>query len=299
MRLTLRQLQIFRAIAEHGSTLAAAASLPLSQSATSAALGELEALLGARLFDRIGKRLLLNETGRALLDPARAALEAAQDIERRFGMDAHALGDLPARIRLGASTTVGNYLLPPRIAALMREQPRAGVELRIGNTQEIVGAVLRLEVDAGVIEGPSHADELEVRRWREDVLVIVAAPDHPLAKRRRRCGVEDLRRQRWLLREGGSGTREAVDSALLPHLGGYATATRLGSTEAIKQAAAAGLGIACLSLCAVRDLLQLGRLALLRTELPALSRPLYRIRHRDKRFSPALARLLDERAEAS
>ncbi|CAM4334331.1 LysR family transcriptional regulator [Kerstersia similis] len=293
MRITLRQLQIFTAIAEHGSTTAAASSIPLSQSATSAALGELESMLGASLFDRIGKRLQLNETGRALLDPARSLLDMARDIEINFGMDDASPGmPLPARIRLGASTTIGNYLMPERIARLLDTHALASVEMRIGNTQEIVGAVLRREVDAGVIEGPCHSDELEALPWLSDELVFVVAARHPLAQLPEPCGLELLRQQRWLLRESGSGTREAVDNVLLPHLGNFDQALQLGSTEAIKQAAAAGLGIACLSRSAVQDLLALGRLHLLQTTLPALHRQLYRIRHRSKQFSPALALLL-------
>lgn len=294
MRLTLRQLRIFLAIAEHGTTIAAAESLPLSQSATSNALGELESLLGAPLFDRIGRRLQLNETGRALLAPARAALEAVAGIERDFGLEEGGSGH-PVRLRVGASTTVGNYLLPPRIAALLRQHPGAGVELRIGNTREIVEAVARLEVDAGLIEGPCHLEALEVQPWQADPLVLVAAPPHPLAGRAE-IGPATLAAQTWLLREPGSGTRESVDNALLPHLGGFARALQLGSTEAIKRTVSTGAGIACLSRHAVADALQAGSLVELRTCLPALSRPLYRVRHPGKRFSPALARLLDASA---
>lgn len=292
MRVTLRQLQIFLAIADHGSTTAAAVALPLSQSATSNALGELETLLGAPLFDRIGKRLQLNETGRALLDPARAALDAAEGIERDFGIGLPGAGRRPpARIRLGASTTIGNYLIPPRIAALQRDYPEAAVELRIGNTRSIVEAVLRREVDAGVIEGPAHEDTLEVEPWLEDPLVMVCAPTHPLVAQR--CDRERLRQTTWLLRETGSGTREAVEAAVLPHLGRFSQPMQLGSTEAIKQAAAVGLGVTCLSVSAVSDLMALGRLVELSTDLPPLRRTLFRVRHRDKRLSPALLALLD------
>lgn len=124
-------------------------------------------------------------------------------------------------------------------------------------------------------------------------MVLVAAPDHPLA-RQPASAEPALRAQRWLLREPGSGTRESVDNVVLPHLGGFDETLQLGSTEAIKQAAAAGLGIACLSRCAVEDLCALGRLVELDTTLPPLHRRLYRVRHRGKRFSPALAALLDE-----
>ncbi len=291
MHLTLRQLQIFLAIAETGSTTAAGARLPLSQSATSAALAELEAGLGVPLFDRLGKRLLLNETGRALLDPARALLDDAAQIEHRFG-GARDGQLLPARVRLGASTTIGNYLMPERMAQCLVRWPAMEVSLRIGNTREIVEAVLRLEVDAGVIEGPCHESELEVLPWRDDPLLVLAGATHPLANGRQ-LSIAELRSQRWLLREVGSGTRESVEQALLPHLGGFEHSLQLGSTEAIKQGAVAGLGITCLSRSAVQDQLALGKLVVLTSRLPALSRPLYRIRHRGRPWSDSVRHLLD------
>lgn len=291
MKITLRQLQIFVAIAEHGSTTAAAEQIPLSQSATSAALAELELLLGTSLFDRIGKRLSLNETGRSLLEAARGTINNVQEIERNFGMGEGR--SLPAWIRLGASTTLGNYVMPERIAKLLRTEPLTQVQMRIGNTQEIISAVQRLDVDAGVIEGPCHADDLDVQPWGIDELVVVASPEHKLARDSQRCSIEALRAQRWLVREAGSGTRESVDNVLLPHLGGFSSSMQLGSTEAIKQAVGAGLGIACLSSCSVQDLLALGRLTVLTTALPPLERMLYRIAHRSKCFSPSLTRLLE------
>lgn len=294
MRLTLRQLQIFSAIAELGSTTAAAASIPLSQSATSAALAELESLLGAPLFDRVGKRLVLNETGRALQLRARVALNAAMEIERDFGVgDGDRDSFLPALIRIGASTTIGNYVMPARIARLQREQPDIAVDMRIGNTQEVVNAVLRMEVDAGLIEGPCHSEGLDVQPWGTDRMVIVAAPDHPLATLGRPATAQELGQERWLLRESGSGTRELLDQLLLPHLGGFALATQLGDTEAIKEGTATGLGISCLSLCAVGDQLALGRLVVLQTALPPLDRAFYRIRHQFKSFSAPLSALLE------
>ncbi|MGO4394458.1 LysR family transcriptional regulator [Variovorax sp. M-6] len=298
MRVTLRQLHIFSAIAELGSTTAAAASIPLSQSATSAALAELESLLGSALFDRVGKRLILNETGRALHVRARAALNAAMEIERDFGVGGGAEHAFPpAHIRLGASTTIGNYVMPARIAQLQRELPRIAVELRIGNTQDVVNAVLRMEVDAGLIEGPCHADGLEVQHWATDRMVIVAAADHPFAMLGRPVSALELGKERWLLREGGSGTRELLDQLLLPHLGGFASSTQLGDTEAIKQATAVGLGIACLPLCTVGDQVALGRLVILHTALPLLDRPLYCIRHQFKKFSAPLDALLAAESE--
>src|ERR1700685_577879 len=127
MRLTLRQLQIFRAISSCGSTTAGALSVSLSQSATSAALNELETAWGARLFDRVGKRIVLNDNGRAVLPAALAVLDGVHGIEAAFqSADRGFLVDL----RWSASTTIGNYLLPAVLARFRESYPRARLELR-------------------------------------------------------------------------------------------------------------------------------------------------------------------------
>lgn len=287
MRLTLRQLQIFRAIAETGSTVAAAERVALSQSATSVALTELERVLDARLFDRVGRRLVLNDRGRALLPAAIALLDDARDIEAAFGP-----GGTAADLRLAASTTIGHYVLPGLLAGFRAAHPDARLDLRVGNTREVVEAVSAFEADLGFIEGPCHAEAVCVTPWREDELVIVAAPDHPLARSGERLPLRRLRELRWLLREPGSGTREAVEQALLPHLNHLPVDMTLGSSEAIKNAVAAGLGVSCLSRSVVRDLLELGRLVVLPTTLPRLGRQLSWIRHEKKRLSEALQAFL-------
>jgi DNA-binding transcriptional LysR family regulator len=290
MHLTLRQWQVVVTIADAGTTAAAGQRLGLSQSATSAALNELEGQVAAPLFDRIGRRLVLNAHGRALLAPARALLVAAAELETQAGVGrAHDSGRLPLRLRIGASTTIGNYLLPTRIATLLAANPQADVDLRIGNSADVVAAVQRLEVDLGLIEGPCHESGLQVLPWQRDALVIVAAASAELPER---VDLPTLAGARWLLREPGSGTREAVEQGLLPHLHHFARSMQLGSTEAIKQAAAAGLGIACLSRLAVADLVALGSLRILDTPLPPLSRQLWVVRHPGKRVPPPLAELL-------
>ncbi|MEN5393694.1 LysR family transcriptional regulator [Stenotrophomonas sp. TWI377] len=294
MHLTLRQWQVFVSIADAGTTAAAGAQLALSQSATSAALNELESHLASPLFDRIGRRLVLNPQGRALLDPARALLVAAADLERLAGAGQSSAGVLPLLLRLGASTTIGNYLLPSCVAALLADNPQAQVDLRIGNSADVVAAVQRLEVDLGLIEGPCHESGLQVLPWQRDDLVIVAAPGTTPT-----CmDVAALAQARWLLREPGSGTREEVEQALLPHLHHFARAMQLASTEAIKQAAAAGLGLACLSRHAVADLLALGSVRVVETPVPPMSRQLWVVRHPAKRVPAALWALLGLPADA-
>lgn len=296
MRLSLRQLSIFIAVADTGSTTAAALRVALSQSATSGALNELEGLLGALLFDRIGKRLVLNDNGRALLPQARALLDAAQAIESQFGVGGAPNGApaLASQLRVGASTTIGNYLLPALVASYRRDWPTTAIDVRIGNTRDVAAGVARLEVDMGLIEGPCHEAELAVSPWREDELVVVCGAGHALAPApgRPRVSQASLRQAVWLLREPGSGTREAVENALLPHLHQWGGEMQLGSTEAIKQAAAEGLGLACLSRYAVQDQVALGRLVVLNTTLPRLSRMFYLVHHRQKQFSVPLARFV-------
>jgi DNA-binding transcriptional LysR family regulator len=283
-------------VADTGSTTAAGERVSLSQSATSGSLNELESLLGARLFDRIGKRLLLNDNGRALLPEARALLDRVQEIESQFGLGSTgpATAPLVTRLRVGASTTIGNYVLPALIAGYSRAWPGAAVDVVIGNTRDVAAAVTRLEVDIGLIEGPCHETELRVSPWLHDELVIVAAPTHALVQpcEQTRVSLKALRQASWLLREPGSGTREAVEHALLPHLHHLNGDMQPGSTEAIKQAAAEGLGPACLSLCAVQDLVTLGRLVVLRTTLPRLTRRFYLVHHQKKRLSGNLQRFV-------
>jgi DNA-binding transcriptional LysR family regulator len=291
MRLTLRQLQIFRAIALEGSTTAAALSVPLSQSAASAALKELERLLGARVFDRVGKRLLLNDSGRALLPMALAVLDGAHSLEAAFASGSEAL---PVDLHIYASTTIGNYILPSILARFKDTVPGARLELQIGNTLDVVTAVRDFATDLGFIEGPSHAKDILVSPWRDDELVVVAAPSHSLAKasKQRRLSVKQLAQAQWLLRESGSGTRETVESALLPHLLNIPLSMTLGSSEAIKNAVAEGLGISCLSRSVVKDLLAAKRLCVLNTALPKLTRTFLMIHHERKVLSEPLRQFI-------
>jgi len=291
MHLSLRQLQIFRAIALTGSTTAAALAVPLSQSAASAALKELERALGARFFDRVGKRLVLNDNGRALLPMALAVLDGAQNLEAAFLSNTQALA---VELRLFSSTTIGNYVLPALLARFREKVPAARLELQIGNTLDVVNAVRDFETDLGFIEGPSHAKDIIVMPWLEDELVIVASPSHPLAKaaKQRKLNVRQLAAAQWLLREVGSGTRETVEQALLPHLLNIPASMTLGSSEAIKNAVAEGLGVSCLSRSVVRDLVAANRLSVLATALPRLTRRFLMIHHERKVLSEPLRKFI-------
>lgn len=282
-RLTLRQMQIFRGVAESGSTAAAAADLALSQSAVSSAIIELERLLELRLFDRIGKRLRLNENGRAVMPQALALLDGAGALERWARDRDSQIGVL----RLGASTTIGNYLLPRILAEFQRalalpSRNALQVQVVIANTAAITGQVAAFELDLGLIEGPCHEPELTVQPWLEDELLLVAAARDPILQLARPIPLATLREAIWLLRESGSGTRETIDQLLTPHLHQLRAGIEFGNSEAIKRAAASGLGITCLSRYVVEDFLASGLLVAPITELPKLTRRFHLVTHRLK-----------------
>ncbi len=297
LRLTLRQLQIFVAVARSGSTTAASADIALSQSATSSAINELERLLSMQLFDRAGRRLLLNDNGRALLPRALAMLDSAAGVEQ-MSRDA---GAQLQSLRIGASMTIGNYVLPALLARFIGQRHRDlssswHSSVAIANTAVIARRVAEFELDVGLIEGACHEAALRVTPWLGDELLIVASPDCPFARAAHdghRVPVRDLREAVWLLREPGSGTRESTDQALLPQLRSYRRSIELGSLEAIKQAAASDLGLACLSPWVVDDFIATGRLVVLPTTLPRLTRQCHLVLHRDKQATPALSAFID------
>lgn len=208
MHITLRQLEVFAEVLKSGSTTQASVVLSLSQSAVSAALADVEGQLGVQLFDRVGKRLVINEHGRLLYPKALALLEQAGEIERLFSKDNGSL-------RIGASSTIGNYMLPGMIASYRLDFPATPLELNVGNTNDVINAVAEFRVDLGLIEGPCSVPELITQPWLDDQLVVFCAPGNPLAGQS--VTLETLAQAPWILRERGSGTREVLDHLLLPH----------------------------------------------------------------------------------
>ncbi len=295
MRITLRQLQIFVAVARTSSTTEAGKSLPLSQSATSAAINDIESLLNTQLFDRVGKRLVLNDNGRLLLPNALALLEGAIDIEQQFTSKQ---SNMISQLRLGASTTIGNYILPALIAGCRQVKQGSGCEvtptmlLAIANSPKTAQAVANYEIDAGFIEGHCHEPNLDVIPWLQDELLIVSSPSHPFAKQDK-VSIDMLQRTYWLMREAGSGTRETVEYELLRYLSHLNIGMEFGGAEAIKRATAEGLGVSCLSRWSIADYLESGKLVVLDTELPKLTRTFHIVLHRQKYLSENLKHFLN------
>lgn len=284
LRVSLRQLEVFVATALGGSTRAGADRVARSQSAASSALADLEDALGARLFDRLGRRLVLNENGRALLPRAQSLLDQSAEVQALF-LGAHA-----APLRVAASFTIGEYLLPERISRWTALHPQSRVRLQIANTSEVIEAVARFDADVGFIEGTQTHPDLVLLPWLNDELVIVAAPGHPLAGLT--ASARQLAAAVWVLREPGSGTRQATDAWLLRNLEQVQVGFELGSTEAIKAVVASGLGLACLSRFAVQQSLADQRLVELHTRLPKAVRKLAIVLHRDKLPGRATAAFL-------
>ena len=296
MRYTLRQLEVFLAVARDASVSRAARALAMSQSAASGSLAELERQFGVQLFDRIGKRLALSALGRSVRARAEAVLEQAGELERALGA-----GDEAGRLRVGATLTIGNYLAPPLVARFLREQPGADVALAVANTAEIARQVQNFEIDVALVEGEVAHPDLELSPWRDDELVVFCAPDHPFA-RKRALSDGDLRGAVWIVREQGSGTRQAFDRAMRGLLPDLRIGLTLQHTEAIKGAVAAGLGVGCVSRIAVADAFANGSLRPCRVPHRDFRRRFFFLLHRHKHRGPGVQRWLrlcrDQRDEA-
>jgi DNA-binding transcriptional LysR family regulator len=247
MRYTLRQLEVFLAVARSESVSRAGQELAMSQSAVSGALADLERQFDVQLFDRVGKRLQLSTLGRALRPRAEALHEQAGELERAFA-DRAEIGV----VRVGATLTIGNYLTVPLMARFMREHEGARVTLVVANTADIAAKVANFEIDVGLIEGEIQHADLDVTPWREDELAVFCAPSHPFAKKRA-LRDDDLREAAWIVREPGSGTRQGFDHAMYGLLPELHIALELQHTEAIKSAVEAGVGVGCVSHIALEE----------------------------------------------
>lgn len=279
-----RQLEVFVHAAASGSLSAAAARLHLTQPAASMALAEMERLLGSRVFDRVPGGLRLNARGRELLPLAQELLERHAEFTRAASDGDHLLA---GELRIGTSNTVGNYRVGELLGAFVAAQPEAVIRLQVANTETITQGVLEHALDIGCVEGPVIHPEIEVTPWRDDVLVVCAPPGHPLAGRRR-LRAEAFQNARWVLREPGSATRSLTE-LVLAQLPPPLSRLELSQTEAIKQAVAAGLGIAVLPQVAVAEAVAAGRLEVLKTPFlqPFLRRKLSLLLHR-RRYRGAL-----------
>lgn len=279
LKYTLRQIEVFVAVARRENVSRAAGELALSQSATSTALAELERQFDTRLFDRVGKSLRLNETGQALLPRAVELIERAQEMQAVLAAEGAEGGIGP--LRIGATLTIGNYLATLIVADFLQRYPSSRLGLDVLNTARIVDKLLRFELDLGLIEGPVRHADLVTEPWLEDELTVFCAPSHPLAGKGK-ASLTGLGREVWILREQGSGTRATFDLAMRHFDGPLNIRLELEHTEAIKRAVESGLGIGCISRLALREAFRRGSLVEIRTPELDLKREFRFARHRHK-----------------
>jgi DNA-binding transcriptional LysR family regulator len=284
MMLNLHAVRLFAAVVEARGFSRAARTLHVSQPAISKAVGTLEARVGLPLLERSPRGPRLTEAGEVLYEHARSifALErsAEEDLAARAGLRR-------GRLSIGASTTVATYVLPDLLAGLARAQPGVEVRVESANTGEIERRLLGYEVELALVEGPVSDARIEVKPWRGDEMVVIAAAGHRLAGHAA-LSPGDLAAETFLMREAGSGTRE-IGEAAMKAAGLIARRTlEVGGTEAIKQAVAAGLGVSLVSRAAIGDQLALGKLAILPVAELTTKRTFDRIRLRDRRPSPAV-----------
>lgn len=286
--MNLNHLAIFHAVAESGSVSEAAKRLHISQPAVSKQLREFEEKEGLPLFDRLPKGMRLTAAGETLRAYARQIFAAEEDAERRL---AELRGLQSGRLAIGASTTIGNYLLPAILARFQQTYPGVEVQLDIANTEMIQNRLLANTLDLGFTEGFVDNAQFDARVLGMDELVLIAAPTHPLLERTDLTATEVFR-EPCILREAGSGTRAVIERAL--HARGINLETRmsLGSPEAIKQAVAAGAGISLVSRLTVATELLAGTLRVVPVSDLHLERPLHQISLIHKNPSRAVERFL-------
>lgn len=286
MRYSLRQLEVFLATARYENVTRAAETLAMSQSAASGSLKELERQFDMKLFDRLGKRLQLSELGQQLRPQVESLLEQARSLEQALTGE-----DVVGRLEIGATLTIGNYIAVNMIADFRQRNARSDIILRVANTETIAKQVAGFELDMGLIEGELQHPDLDIVHWRRDELVVFAAPNHPLSTSTA-LSDQDLLTLPWIVREPGSGTRQAFDRAMQGILTDLHIGMELQHTEGIKRAVEAGLGVGCLSQICVAEAFKRGSLVPLKVPGRDFRREWYLITHRDKFHSAALKRWL-------
>lgn len=278
-------LRTFLAVFRRRNYTRAAGDCFLSQPAVSRQVHALERRLGVRLFEQVGKAIHATDAGRTL---AREAERLLGDLGRvAEAVRAHGEPSR-GRLRVGASTTPGHYLVPAVLGRFHRRYPAVALHYRVEDSRSVLMGVAANELDLGFVGGPVDAPDLVVETLAEDAIVCYAAPSHPLAARRT-VSVRALAEATWVLRARGSATRAAVETWLAKAGGTMGPVIELGCPEAVKAVAAAGVGLAFGSRRGLAAGIGQGRLRPLRVPGLPVWRPLAMVRHRDKHVTPVLA----------
>lgn len=286
MRITLKQLEVFVAIAKAGNVSHAAKKMYLSQSACSMALATLEEQLEGSIFDRHGKQLFLNERGRVLLPKAGTVI--SQISELKDMMMENKKGNLSGQLIIGASKTIGNYLLPKLISEFTYTHKKIQINLKISNTKVLLSRLLAFNIDIALIEANCFTDKVYAYPWKKDELVIIASPKYPLSKKKK-LTLTDITNERWLLRKQSSSIRKKLEESIGGKIHPF---LELDDTDALKQATKAGLGISCLSRFVIEESLRNNTLVELKTPFLTLNREFYILIHKEKYQSTVISEFL-------
>jgi len=276
MKLTLRQMQIFLNVVASGHLTNVAKEMKLSQSAVSMSIKELENILGRPVFDRINKKLVLNEVGRAFYKEISPIFKKLTDIEYEFKNSEN-----KGMIRVGASTTIVDYLMPTIICSYMSSYPDVKITLKEGNTKEIAEMIKEGIIDIGFVEGfVSGADIIKEKIGVDELLVVTA--DKNLCHK---CTINDISDKRWVLREEGSGTREVFLDYIKERIDDLNVFLELGHTESIKSILMNRECLTCISRISVETELEEGKLHQVDVENFECKRDFLMIYHKDKYHS--------------
>jgi DNA-binding transcriptional LysR family regulator len=282
-------LALFHAVAQAGSISRGAEMVRVSQPAVSKQIAELEDALGVRLLERLPRGCRLTEAGAILASYAQRWRSVENEAERAI---AEYRGLKRGRLAIGASLTIGGYLLPEAIAQFHRRFPEISLQLEIANTQCIQQSLLDGTIELGLTEGPIEDDELESSVFYRDELVAIAPAGHSLLKKKN-VTAREICREPFILREEGSGTRAVVELALGRKGITLKPIMSLTSPEAIKNTVAAGIGLAIVSRLTVGLELQTGLLGIIPLKDLQIQRPLHLQRVRGRSEGPATARFMD------
>ena len=283
--MNLQNLRVFKKVAELEHITRAADELGLSQPAVTKIIQSLEQEIGLDLIERQGRRIVLTHAGHTLHRYSRRMA----DLEREMEEAMEALRDIESgEIRLAANAITGVYLLPPIVARFRADYPRVNLHISIMNTQEIIDATLNWQLDFGLVEGdPSQQfPELQASTFAHDHLVLVVAPNHHWHDRKS-IQLEQLSGEEIVLREQGSGVREAIEDALAQHGVHIRPLFILTNNEAIKQMVMSGVGVAIVSAFTVRRELEAGNLIHIPMEGLDLHPQISLIQRADKHLSRA------------
>jgi DNA-binding transcriptional LysR family regulator len=285
----IRDLQVFLAVADRLNFTRAGEDVHLSQPSVSVRVHQLEEQLGLKLFEQLGKKVVLTEGGRLLEPHARRIVADLEDAQ-------HAVEELQGlergTLRIGASTTPGMYLIPKLIARFKRHYPKIEVHLEIKDTRQIEEGLIRNDYDFGFVGGHLVGDEMEMLPWRNDEIVLIVPPDHAFA-RKKLVRVTELARQQFIVRERGSATQAAVSQKLSGLNVQLEILMEMDNPEAVKHAVQGGMGVAFISKFAVEAELKAKILAVAKVAGFSVFRELKIVYRKNKHLSRAAQALIE------